>query len=1110
MSSQFITNQTRLLSEVFKNIIPSTENLYFLIGYFYFSGFEEIHESVKDKKMKILVGMEVEKILSNKIKEYEILQDINYSRGEVRENYFESLVNVICDTEYFDSENKKKAFEFFLEKIMNGTLEIRKTLQSNHAKMYLFENMNEFSQGGEFVGTLITGSSNLSIAGLKNRHEINVVFRDEHYTEGKKLFDELWESSVDIVNENNASDFIKKVYEKVWFSKLPPPFLMYVRVLAEYFQADENIRIKLPSEITNKKYSDLKYQTDAIRHAISIIDKHGGVIISDVVGLGKSIIASAIAHNMNLKTIVIAPPHLIEQWEKDYSFEFNYNARVYGSGSIERAIEENDYDEEMLVIIDEAQKYRNEETDLYSKLHQLCQKKKVVLLSATPFNNKPQDIYSLIKLFQIPSRSSIQTVDNLSFQFREMIREYKSIRAEQKSDKSDKEHIKKRVHDLAKQIRNIISPLLIRRSRIDLEVIEEYKRDLKEQKIFFPKVEDPIELEYELDEIEELYWDTLEKICPSKEEDEDEEMIHIERKIKKKAKKKISGLIGARYKPTTYLNDIKKLMKKLEDDLKDPKLIIQSQINLSKFMRRLLVKRFESSLKAFEVSLQSMISSTRKVKEYYDKLGKVPIYKKGQLPEIDELSTEAGDELQFEFNSVNDELDLDVIEKNLKRYYDRGLIFIDKNDLNDKFIKDVESDLELLTSIYNEWFYKKDLPDPKLNHFKEIILHQLKEDPKRKIVVFSEFADTVNHVYNNLKDEIRIFKYIGSESTSGMKRTVKENFDAGLEKNKQKDEYDVLIATDAISEGYNLHRAGTIFNYDIPYNPTRVIQRVGRINRINKKVFSKLYIYNFFPTATGESETFIREISTLKFEMINALLGEDTKVLTSDIELNAYFKDEIKKIFAEDEQKSWDTDYRNIYDSLSSKRPDIIEEAFNIPKRSRVKRSVKKSKSGVVLFGRKASELSFRLGINKDDSFALGAEDAFNLFEAEINEKPKEVSVEFEIIYENAKSHLFKNKSEVVRDKGIREAIAKLEVILNLIPEEKDYLQDLKYVIEKLDALPLGMARTIRAVSEKKLEEDVKKVKIEIPHEYLTEIIRKAKQIEEGEESLILSEELIK
>ena len=121
--------------------------------------------------------------------------------------------------------------------------------------------------------------------------------------------------------------------------------------------------------------------------------------------------------------------------------------------------------------------------------------------------------------------------------------------------------------------------------------------------------------------------------------------------------------------------------------------------------------------------------------------------------------------------------------------------------------------------------------------------NQLKSDKKRKIIVFSEFSDTANYLFNNIKKEFKCFLYTSKQSTNKkIKDEIKNNFDASIILNKQKNDYDILIATDAISEGFNLHRAGTIFNYDIPYNPTRVVQRFGRINRINKK-FLMNYIY---------------------------------------------------------------------------------------------------------------------------------------------------------------------------------------------------------------------------------------------------------------------------
>jgi superfamily II DNA or RNA helicase len=171
--------------------------------------------------------------------------------------------------------------------------------------------------------------------------------------------------------------------------------------------------------------------------ALSSIEKHNGVMVADVVGLGKSIIASAVANNLGLRTIVIAPPHLVPQWE-DYCEEFRITARVFSRGVIQKALEhyrsKSTENEQWLIIVDEAHNYRNEFTLDYAMLHELCLGNKVMLLTATPFNNQPADIYSLIKLFQIPTKSTLQTVDNLGEEFRKLINSYKTLKKKQKND----------------------------------------------------------------------------------------------------------------------------------------------------------------------------------------------------------------------------------------------------------------------------------------------------------------------------------------------------------------------------------------------------------------------------------------------------------------------------------------------------------------------------------------------------------------------------------------------------------------------------------------------------------------------------------------------------
>ncbi|MBL7130897.1 MAG: helicase [Candidatus Omnitrophica bacterium] len=1080
MTTQFITNQDKLLSDVVNNILPSSKKLLFLIGYFYFSGFEEIYKNVKDKEIKILVGLEIEHDITNKIREFEIIQEVNTSGGKIKDNYFNSLVKLFNDTDFFDSLEKQEAFQIFLDKIKNGSLEIRKTRQPNHAKLYIFENQKEYSQGGDYPGTVITGSSNFTRSGFRGRFEINVISRDaRNFNEASKIFQDLWKNSVIIVDKDNIQDFITNVIERIWLDKIPQPFLVYVRVLEEYFSEYNRDFVRLPAEITRGRYINLKYQIDAIKRAIDVLQRHNGVIIADVVGLGKSIIASAVAHNLNLKSIVIAPPHLKAQWD-DYRYDFEFNAKVYSCGKIEQALKDNVLDEEQLIIIDEAHKYRNELTRDYASLHKLCQRNKIMLLSATPFNNRPQDVFSMVKLFQIPTRSTIQTVDNLSFQFKKLVSEFQKIKQDQQGKKVSNKAIASRVKEVANGIRDILSPLVIRRSRLDLDAIEEYKEDLKRQNIQFPVVKPPKILDYDLEDLSDIYVNTLDTICP---EDENE------------------GFIGARYKPTSYIKDFEKYKDRIAKEMGvDENLLRQTQVNLAKFMKRLLVRRFESSVYAFQKTLDSLISHSEIMRDWYNDLGKIPVYKKGNLPDVDVLQ-ESIDE------GIDEELKEATLEKELKEHIDKGLWLIDKKEVRKQFIDDINSDINMLREIRDDWF-KEGLPeDPKLEHLKEILLEKLKTEPDRKIVIFTEFADTAQHLYNNLKGTLRVFKYSAQDASEKNKRIIKQNFDAGYR--DQANDYDVLIATDAISEGFNLHRAGTVFNYDIPYNPTRVIQRVGRINRINKKVFDELFIYNYFPTVTGEEATRIKQVSTLKIAMVHALFGEDTKILTKDEELQRYFAGKFEDALKSEEELSPEARHENFIKKLRMAEPRVIEEALNLPRRSRVKRTVKKEKKGVVIFGKKGEEYAFKYGSKQSTPISLNIPLALELFEAEIKEKGEKTSKSFDEIYEGVRKELFSKRTEVAKDRGKRETIDKLSALKDKLPKAKDYLEDLLYVVRDLDALPDRYEKLIRSIDLKTLDEDFKNLQKDVPHKYLIQIIDREQRIEEGKETLILSEELI-
>lgn len=1081
MSSSFITNKEKFLSDIINGILPKTDAVDILVGYFYFSGYMQLSEKLKDKQIRILVGLDVDLHITNYIREVEAIRSKFVSRNAIKEEYYKQFVRLFNDSDFLDTAEKLEQFKMFYGKILDSTLEIRKTLEPCHSKMYLFAYNNMMNEDGELPGVLITGSSNLSYQGLKGRLELNARFNDKQdYEEGIRIFDELWDTSVAVVDKDNLDEWNTKVMAHIWYDKIYSPYLMYVRVLKEYFNIPSSDNILTPYDITEGKYSNLRYQTDAVQMALNALNNHNGAIIADVVGLGKSVIASTIARNLRLRTIIVCPPHLYKQWES-YRDEFGFTATVFSAGKIEDAVshyQELAKDgEQFLIIIDEAHRFRNEYTQDYALLHNLCSGNKVLLLTATPFNNQPADIYALIKLFQIPSHSTLKTVENLGASFKDLINKYRTLREEQREGKATEEDVKTEVDDIAKKIRSIISPLVVRRSRLDLQEIPEYANDLKQQDIQLVLPDDPEELEYDLSGLKELYLSTLDRI--SKSEGSNNSVYRFK---------------AARYSPALYIHD--NLKEKLAKELEAKtgvkfNLLIGRQTNISSFMRHLLVARFESSVAAFQASLEYMIRSSEHMLKWIGKRNKIPVFKKGNLPDVDAFYESSEDGMQ-------------EIEDLFEKYEAKGFFEIDMKYVKDDFVTDVKADIQLLKNLREQWFGKDNTikEDPKLDSFIRIIRKQMKDEPNRKLVVFSEFADTVNYLGKALVDAgLPVMKYTSADATSANKDCIRANFDAGLKSSLQKNEFHILVATDAISEGYNLHRAGAIFNYDIPYNPTRVIQRIGRINRINKKVFDKLYIYNYFPTDVGEAETRTKEISTLKMAMIHAVMGEDTKALTKEEELQAYFKERYRKEFSRSEEASWDTPYRKLLNSL--KGTETYDKAMELPHRARTARSVEKSQKGVLMFGRKGNDFVFKIGNTANVPAMISAEEAISLFEAEKDEQPVDLSHDFDMVYQRVKTSLFCNDVTSRNEKELINASDKIKILIKnqLLP--KDYLADLMQVI-KADALSGYEIRYINQLAPK----DAAKLPLKISVEYLTRIINMQNKADDSEETLILSEEL--
>lgn len=1091
--ASIIDNKNKTMLEALKNSLKQAERIDILTAFFYFSGFDALADELKEKHIRILVGNTIDpdciSRLSSIVKDepnealeaYGVRGFSRLNNSQKKEVYIKSFIEMFNKSSLsaeFDSTDNQKVFKMFLEKIEDGSLEIRLTAKQDHGKFYILKNKSEYSCIGVQKGVVFMGSSNLTYNGLLGQGEINERFNDDaKYDEYNKKFEDLWNESksIDICVKNGNDDFKEEIKKKLWIFVKPSPYSIYVRILHELYSSMDSQSIATPSKITSGKFFDFKYQMDAIKYGIDCIEKNHGVIISDVVGLGKSVVASAIAYNLDCKkTIIIAPPHLVDQWN-DYQQDFGLRGvKVISSGMLDKAHATYSSDPDpILFIIDEAHRYRNELTETYQYLHQLTRsnaENKVILLTATPYNNKPQDLFALIKLFQTPSRSTINSVDNLGVRFHELIAQYNKLEKEGKKnmDASTKDKLDR----LSEQFRILINPVIVRRSRLDLLDIKEYAEDLKMQGIKFPEVVGPELIEYDLGTIRDAYLSTLEKIS--------------------------NQFLSARYNPAEYLHDPAAFNDEYGALFGEMDIVL-FQGNLAKFVRRLLVMRFESSKAAFKSTLTNILQSYNNIKKWWDK-GYVPIKKSGYLPDPNDDEIE---EILNEINNVDVELDVNKIKKKA--------IPFPKELFKEEYSLAIDNDIKLLNSIFDDWFKeeKKVGFDPKYNKVKKTIDNLLLQNSSRKIVVFSSYADTVDYVAERLQEDgFKVLLYTGASSDAD-RHIVKKNFDASYKESEKANDFDIIVATDALSEGFNLNRAGIVINYDIPYNPTRVVQRIGRINRINRKMFDKIYTYNLFPTDIGEETTLIKGISTLKMLLINNIVGSDTKTLTQDETLQSYFKTQFKDADSESAEKSWDNTYRNDYNSIKNNSV-VLSEALGIPERVRIVRKGQKE-SCAIAYAKRGVNSIFAVATDACfDAELVSPERLLRLFKAEISETSYEFDDNLDKKFIKLREEITKPYQKIKIDKRRATALKNLQAILDNCQREKDYIVDLVDIIKSYDDLSDGELKYLANLKFKKADipSTIGEIKIKIPTHYINQIKQKVESIDSQTEIIMFTEDL--
>ncbi|KGN86496.1 helicase-related protein [Porphyromonas gulae] len=958
MSTKFFNNNHgNTLFEKFKGIAEGMPNLHsFLavVGYFRSSGYFKLRKELGDiSEIKILVGINIDDIFRKHNKALLMLADEEKAKEIYHSGFKEDIVNALYSPEV------EEGILQMCEDLVSGRLQMRIHATKNlHAKFYLClpENHSEHSDGW-----VIMGSSNISDSGLgikqPPQYELNVAMKD--FDEVKYCSDEfwaLWSEAIPLTAED-----IGGYTTETYLGYQPTPYELYIKVLIDAFgdQIEDDFSIQLPDGV-----KDLKYQKDAVIQGYQMLMQHNGLFLADVVGLGKTMIATMIAkrfveeNGRNTNILVVYPPALEDNWKNTLKlFGIYKKAQFITNGSLSKILEGRDQykdkEEFDLIIVDEAHGFRSDSSGKYDELQKICKspcanlgflkslQKKVMLLSATPLNNRPDDLLNQLLLFQNSQGCTIDGIPNLKGFFTPLIYEYKKLMRERAQ-----RDVTSEVDKIYEQIRGkVIDKITVRRTRNNILNDPDYKADIKSQGIIFPNILPPNELEYEMDvDTRGRFYETLKQLTDGRSENNP----------------RGKGLDYARYRAVEFL--------KLEYRSKYKNAVHIGQ-TLAGIYRVHMVKRLESSFYAFKRSLRTLLRITNDMIKMFEE-NKVII---------------APDLKVKDLQAKNMELD-QIIEYAVAKGYVREDILFTADCFDPIFLNMLHHDREILQRLNSDWEQEQD--DPKFDKFRENLTHKFFDkaiNPSGKLVLFSESVDTLSYLYERLTKEIgrTDVLMVTAANRNRLMPTIKENFDANFENESTK--YNIIITSDVLAEGVNLHRSNVIVNYDSPWNATRLMQRIGRVNRIGS-VAPSIYNYMFYPSQQGDKEIQLYKNALVKLQGFHSAFGEDAQI---------YSKEEIVKVF-----KMFDN---NVKDSIDKKIALLreVRDVYNsdrklyhkikaLPMKSRVMREKDKHRGKSVIFVSSNVKMEFYLATSKGVE-AIDFLDAVKYLKA----KPEELPIPF-------------------------------------------------------------------------------------------------------------------
>ena len=733
-----------------------------------------------------------------------------------------------------------------------------------HAKLYLAHRDDVPVPRIGYVG-----SSNLTGAGLREQGELNVDVTDITATEQlARWFDDLWNDPFTV----EASPELVEILDESWAGEcLLDPYLVYLKMAYHLSrEAREGlIRFGLPTSMSRKL---LEFQAAAVKIAARIVMDRGGAMIGDVVGLGKTMVATAIARllqeDQNWETLIVCPKNLVPMW-KEYRSEYKLHGEVLSLSMVTRKLDS--MPRHRLVIVDESHNLRNRNRQDHKALTRYIRDNdsRVLLLSATPYNTSVHDLEGQLSLFLD------DTVD-LGIRPQQAITERGedlfSIDCEGRTSSLAAFRRSEHLEDW----QTLMSQFMVRRTRrfIEDNYAEKDRNGRKyltfgrrnRSRFYFPeRVARPIERRMRPDD-------------PAAAMTSDETLNAVK------------SLRRPRYSFASYLSGLPPADEaelSLLDDLK------RARGSVAGFNRVLMFKRLTSSGPAFLLTLRRHLLRDRVTLHAMENDLPVPIGDIDKAVWDQELGTE--DDGLFEGGGLD--FEPAAAYRMLRDQPPKKIRWLDTRHLTPAFAEALTADIESINGMLARFGNWNQAGDGKINTLKELIQER---HAGEKVLVFTEYSDTADYVFAALQQ--RGIEHLAvATGQEGNATELARRFSPGshpIGPSTGIDELRVLISTDVLSEGQNLQDARIVVNYDLPWAIVKLVQRAGRVDRIGQEA-DRVILYSLMPAASVEDEITLRK-------RIRDRLGDNARLLGSD---EQFFGDDREREVVTgmyDEHSEWD------------------------------------------------------------------------------------------------------------------------------------------------------------------------------------------------------------